>query len=95
MFLTVLHRLLAPGSDRACERWKADYIVKGIDKLNLHHLYRAMGWLGQLLPDDQQQGSSKLVPRCTKDLIEEHLFGRRSDLSCALSLGNAYYLRFA
>lgn len=80
VFLTVLHRLLAPGSDRACERWKADYVVKGIDKLNLHHLYRAMGWLGQLLPDDQQQGSSKLVPRCTKDLIEEHLFGRRRDL---------------
>ena len=80
VFLTVLHRLLAPGSDRACERWKADYVVKGIDKLNLHHLYRAMGWLGQLLPDDQQQGSSKLVPRCIKDLIEEHLFGRRRDL---------------
>jgi transposase len=80
VFLTVLHRLLAPGSDRAAERWKADYVVKGIDKLSLHHLYRAMGWLGQLLPDDQQQGSSKLVPRSTKDLIEEHLFGRRRDL---------------
>ncbi|MCA1698374.1 MAG: IS1634 family transposase [Actinobacteria bacterium] len=80
VFLTVLHRLLAPGSDRAADHWKADYVVKGIDKLNLHHLYRAMGWLGQHLPDDHQQGSTKLVPRCTKDLIEEQLFGRRRDL---------------
>jgi len=39
-----------------------------------------MGWLGQALPDDQQQGSSKLVLRCTKDVIEEQLFGRRRDL---------------
>jgi transposase len=39
-----------------------------------------MGWLGHHLPDDQQQGSTKLVPRCTKDLIEELLFARRRDL---------------
>ncbi len=80
VFLTVLHRLLAPGSDRACERWKGDYVLAGADQLELHHLYRAMGWLGEELPDDQQQGSTKLVPRCTKDAIEEHLFGRRRDL---------------
>ena len=80
VFLTVLHRLLAPGSDRAAERWKENYVLKGVDKLDLHHLYRAMGWLGHHLPDDQQQGSTKLVPRCTKDLIEELLFARRRDL---------------
>ncbi len=80
VFLTVLHRLLAPGSDRAAERWKRDYVLDGVDELELHHLYRAMGWLGQTLPQDQQAGSSKLVPRCTKDLIEEHLFARRRDL---------------
>jgi hypothetical protein len=80
LFLTVLHRLLAPGSDRAAERWKGDYVLTGVDDLELHHLYRAMGWLGQALPEDQQQGSSKLVPRCTKDVIEEHLFARRRDL---------------
>ena len=80
VFLTVLHRLLAPGSDRAAERWKGDYVLAGVDKLELHHLYRAMGWLGHALPDDQQQGSTKLVPRCTKDLIEEQLFARRRDL---------------
>jgi hypothetical protein len=80
VFLTVLQRLLAPGSDRAAERWIRDYVVDGIEDLELHHLYRAMGWLGQPLPDDQQQGSSNLVPRCTKDQIEEHLFARRRDL---------------
>jgi len=80
VFLTVLHRLLAPGSDRAAERWKGDYVLTGVDDLELHHLYRTMGWLGQPLPADQQQGSSNLVPRSTKDLIEEQLFARRRDL---------------
>jgi transposase len=80
VFLTVLHRLLAPGSDRAAERWRRDYVLDGVDELELHHLYRAMGWLGEALPQAQQQGSTKLVPRSTKDLIEEHLFARRRDL---------------
>jgi hypothetical protein len=80
VFLTVLHRLLAPGSDRQAERWKDDYLLEGVQKLELHHLYRTMGWLGHPLPQDQQQGSSNLVARCTKDRIEEELFARRRDL---------------
>ncbi len=80
IFLTVLHRGLAQGSDRAAERWKTGYLLEGMDDLELHHLYRAMGWLGQPLPADQQQGSTKLVPRCTKDRIEEGLFALRRDL---------------
>ena len=44
VFMTVLHRLLAPGSDRAAERWKENYVLEGVDKLELHHLYRAMGF---------------------------------------------------
>lgn len=80
VFLTVLHRLVAPGSDRACDRWKGDYILQGSDRLELHHLYRTMAWLGEELPDDQQQGGTKLMPRTTKDVIEEQLFGRRRDL---------------
>jgi transposase len=51
-----------------------------MDDLELHHLYRAMGWLGQPLPADQQQGSNNLVPRTSKDRIEEMLFARRRDL---------------
>jgi hypothetical protein len=80
VFLSVLHRLLQPGSDRAAEKWKQDYLVDGVDALDLHHLYRAMAWLGEELPADQQQGSTQLVPRCTKDVIEEQVFARRRDL---------------
>jgi Transposase DDE domain len=80
VFLTVLHRLLQPGSDRAADKWKADYALDGVADLQLHHLYRAMAWLGEALDDDQQHGSSRLVPLCTKDRIEEGLFRRRRDL---------------
>jgi hypothetical protein len=80
IFLTVLHRLCATGSDRAADRWKRDYAINGAEDLQLHHLYRAMAWLGEELPQAQQQGSTKLVPRCTKDVIEEQLFARHRDL---------------
>jgi hypothetical protein len=46
VFLTVLHRLCAPGSDRAAERWKEDQEIVGVADLELHQLYRAMAWLG-------------------------------------------------
>ena len=80
LFLTVLHRLLQPGSDRAADKWKEDYPIAQADHLELHHLYRAMAWLGEVLPDDQQQGSSNLVFRTTKDVVEERLFAGRRDL---------------
>jgi hypothetical protein len=40
VFLTVLHRLMVSGSDRACEHWRDDYRIDGVDELELHHLYR-------------------------------------------------------
>lgn len=86
VFLTVLHRLLAPGSDRAADRWKHDYLLDGAAELGLHHLYRAMAWLGEQLPDDEQRGSTRLVPLCTKDRIEEGLFQRRRDLFTQLQV---------
>jgi hypothetical protein len=86
VFLTVLHRLCATGSDRAAQRWKADYQIDGADELELHQLYRTMAWLGDPLPAHQQAGSTKLVPRCTKDLIEELLFARRRDLFSELEI---------
>src|SRR5215831_11141189 len=86
VFLTVLHRLLAPGSDRAADKWKHDYLVDGAADLDLHHLYRAMAWLGQELPVDEQRGSTRLVPLCTKDRIEEGLFQRRRDLFTQLQV---------
>jgi hypothetical protein len=86
VFLTVLHRLCASGSDRSAQQWKADYRLDGADDLALHQLYRTMAWLGEQLPEAQQQGYTKLVPRCTKDVIEEQLFAHRRDLFSALDL---------
>src|SRR5271169_1858463 len=54
VFLTVLHRLVNPGSDRAADKWKSDYQIEGSNNLQLHHLYRAMAWLGEELPENQQ-----------------------------------------
>jgi Transposase DDE domain len=86
VFLTVLHRLCATGSDRAGQRWKEDYRIDGADALELHHMYRAMAWLGEELPAAQQPERLALVPRCTKDVIEERLFACRSDLFCELDI---------
>jgi len=86
IFLTVLHRLFDPGSDRAAEKWKNDYQIEGCESLQLHHLYRAMAWLGEELPRAQQGGKTPFAPRCTKDLIEERLFAHRRDLFTELQL---------
>jgi hypothetical protein len=86
VFATVLHRIMVSGSDRACEKWLADYDIPGVDGLALHHFYRAMAWLGEELPADQQAGATPFAPRTVKDLIEEHLFERRRDLFSELSV---------
>lgn len=46
VYLTVLHRIFEAGSDRAGERWRRDIRIPGTEDLELHHLYRAMRWLG-------------------------------------------------
>lgn len=86
VFLTVLHRLMRGGSDLAADRWREDYRITGTDDLDLHHLYRAMAWLGEQLPAGQQDGATPFSPRCTKDLIEEQLFAHRRDLFSRLDL---------
>jgi hypothetical protein len=86
VFLTVLHRLFDSGSDRAADKWKADYQIEGCDALQLHHLYRAMAWLGQELPKEQQKDKTPFAPRCVKDRIEEGLFTHRRDLFSGLQL---------
>jgi Transposase DDE domain len=85
VFLTVLHRLMVSGSDRACEQWRIDYRIAGAEGLHLHHLYRAMARLGEELPPAGQDGRT-LAPRCVKDLVEERLFARRRDLFADLSV---------
>ena len=37
VFLTVLHRLFAGGSDRAADRWREDYTIYGVEDIDLHH----------------------------------------------------------
>jgi hypothetical protein len=86
VFLTVMHRLMVSGSDRAAERWCRGYAVEGLEEIELQHLYRAMGWLGEPLPDDEQPTDQRLGPRCRKDRIEELLFARRRDLFSGLQV---------
>ena len=83
VFVSVLHRLFVSGSDRSCEKWMADYAIEGIEGLRLHHLYRAMAWLGE---EAEPAAAGALAPRCVKDAVEERLFERRRDLFTDLSL---------
>ena len=85
-FLTVLHRLVCGGSDRAADRWREDYRIDGVDGLDLHHLYRTMAWLGEELPKDQQESATPFSPRCVKDVLEEELFAARRDLLTTLDI---------
>ena len=84
IFLTVLHRLMVSGSDRFCERWRRDYRINGTEQLDLHHLYRAMTFLGE--PIEDQKAATPFTPRCNKDLIEESIFLDQRDLFSGLDL---------
>ncbi len=84
IFLTVMHRLFASGSDRSCEKWKEGYHIERVDSIALHQLYRAMGYLGEEIED--QKDKTPFSPRCNKDIIEERLFERRQDLFSGLDL---------
>src|SRR5450756_1499640 len=59
-----------------------DSVIDGVDTLSLHHLYRAMAFLGEEIED--QKDCTPFAPRCTKDVIEEDLFLARRDLFSGL-----------
>lgn len=84
IFLTVLHRLIVSGSDRFCERWRRDYSINGTEQLDLHHLYRAMTFLGEQV--DDQKAATPFTARCNKDLIEESVFFDQRNLFSSLDL---------
>jgi len=84
IFLATLHRLIQPGSDRSCDKWKRDYKIKGMEGLELHHFYRAMAFLGEPLKD--QDDALPFGPRCVKDKIEESMFAINRDLFSSLDL---------
>jgi transposase len=81
IFLTVLHRLFHSGSDRSCDKWRQDYVIEGVKELSLHHLYRAMAFLGEEIED-----ITPFSPRCIKDRIEEDTFFEQRDLFTGLDL---------
>lgn len=85
IFLTVLHRLFAPGSDRAAEKWKQDFSVSRTEDIELHQLYRAMAWIGESV-DIGISKKSKDYQQFTKDRIEYLLFARNRDLFSTLEV---------
>jgi hypothetical protein len=66
VFLTVLHRLFVSSSDRAADRWREDYAIAGVEGLDLHHLYRAMAWLGEELSEEEQDGRTWWRSGCSR-----------------------------
>ena len=84
IFLTALHRLFVSGSDRACDKWRRDYLIEGVNDLSLHHMYRAMAFLGEEVAD--QKDATPFAPRCIKDVIEEDMFLERRDLFSGFDL---------
>lgn len=47
VFATVFHRLFESGFDRQAHRFLRDVHIPEAEALELHHLYRAMGFLGE------------------------------------------------
>ena len=45
-----------------------------------------MAWLGEELPEDQQDAATPFAPRCVKDVLEEELFACRRDLLTTLDI---------
>lgn len=78
IFVSVLHRLLRTGSDLDCCAWKHSYEIKGSEGLDLQHLYRAMGFLGETIGTPKQE--SPQYVRRIKDKIEETIYLKDLDV---------------
>ena len=79
-----MHRLFSGGSDRATDKWRRDFRFTGTEGLELHHLYRAMWWLGE--EADPGDGSDLRTKRHVKDEIEEQIFFKNRDLFTGLEI---------
>ena len=55
IYFTVLSRLFFPGADQRAWRQARDYRITGTAELKLHHLYRAMAWLGQVKDEVEER----------------------------------------
>ena len=66
VFATVVHRLFEAGSDRQGLRFLRDVHVPGSDELDLHHLYRAMRFLGE-----EKEAVEEALFSATRDLFSD------------------------
>ena len=66
IFATVVHRLFESGSDRQGMRFLRDVDIPGTDELDLHHMYRAMAWLGE-----NKEGIEEDLFHLNRDLFTE------------------------
>jgi hypothetical protein len=80
IFFTVLHRLCVSGSDRACDQWRRDYTISGVQDIALHQV------TGPWPFSADQTNAAPFAPQCTKDLIEEAMFRRQRNLFSGLEL---------
>ena len=85
VFLTVLHRLFVSGSDRAAEKWRADYRIDGTEGLSAASSLPRHGLARRTARRSRPQ-PARCTPRCCKDRVEEELFARRRDLFAELSV---------
>jgi len=81
VYLAVLHRLMAAGSDRHASTWQQTLEIPGLEDLTLNHAYKAMAWLGE----DIGGNDSGQMRHCT-DAIEEALYPYRKSLFGTLSI---------
>ena len=54
--------------ERAAERWREDYLIPGTEGLELHHLYRAMAFLGEAIEQLEKPKSAFEKSRYTANL---------------------------
>jgi hypothetical protein len=68
VFLTVLHRLFDPGSDRAAEKWRHGLVIDGVGDLELHQLYRS-----PMVARVEYCAGRTAVRECLDEIAPDHL----------------------
>ena len=86
IFLTVLHRLFAPGSDRAAEKWKDDYAIEGAAVWTC--TISTGPWPGweRFFRKASRTGPRLSLPAPTRTSSRKLLFARRRDLFSDLDI---------
>jgi hypothetical protein len=64
-----MHRIFESGSDRASLKWDDDFKLRDAEDFGLHHLYRAMGFLGRPLENQQKKCQSMQISEIQGDAL--------------------------